>query len=216
MNIALTMDYGVVTNDIYSPIEEVFDNVLKVSPSEEFPDFPTDAEVIFDLGGYIEARSITVLRNSKVVLVPTINEYSILQTTINSVAEIEEYNTNICLIANRTKRGDYEEIRQILSRFYKYPIFEVKESQSIPAIFKKKKSIKAMVEEGGLQKYHFQYLDRQFDKIIEFIRRIRMARVGIRIVASPTKGETDSLSPATPIAFTALTWQSAPCWKSLS
>ena len=49
MNIALTMDYGVVTNDIYSPIEEVFDNVLKVSPSEEFPDFPTDAEVIFDL-----------------------------------------------------------------------------------------------------------------------------------------------------------------------
>ena len=50
MNIALTMDYGVVTNDIYSPIEEVFDNVLKVSPSEEFPDFPTDAEVIFDLG----------------------------------------------------------------------------------------------------------------------------------------------------------------------
>ena len=78
MNIALTMDYGVVTNDIYSPIEEVFDNVLKVSPSEEFPDFPTDAEVIFDLGGYIEARSITVLRNSKVVLVPTINEYSIL------------------------------------------------------------------------------------------------------------------------------------------
>jgi cellulose biosynthesis protein BcsQ len=171
MNIALTMDYGVVTNDIYSPIEEVFDNVLKVSPSEEFPDFPTDAEVIFDLGGYIEARSITVLRNSKVVLVPTINEYSILQTTINSVAEIEEYNTNICLIANRTKRGDYGEIRQILSRFYKYPIFEVKESQSIPAIFKKKKSIKAMVEEGGLQKYHFQYLDRQFDKIIEFIRR---------------------------------------------
>ena len=171
MNIALTMDYGVVTNDIYSPIEEVFDNVLKVSPSEEFPDFPTDAEVIFDLGGYIEARSITVLRNSKVVLVPTINEYSILQTTINSVAEIEEYNMNICLIANRTKRGDYEEIRQILSRFYKYPIFEVKESQSIPAIFKKKKSIKAMVEEGGLQKYHFQYLDRQFDKIIEFIRR---------------------------------------------
>ena len=171
MNIALTMDYGVVTNDIYSPIEEVFDNVLKVSPSEEFPDFPTDAEVIFDLGGYIEARSITVLRNSKVVLVPTINEYSILQTTINSVAEIEEYNTNICLIANRTKRGVYEEIRQILSRFYKYPIFEVKESQSIPAIFKKKKSIKAMVEEGGLQKYHFQYLDRQFDKIIEFIWR---------------------------------------------
>ena len=171
MNIALTMDYGVVTNDIYSPIEEVFDNVLKVSPSEEFPDFPTNAEVIFDLGGYIEARSITVLRNSKVVLVPTINEYSILQTTINSVAEIEEYNTNICLIANRTKRGDYEEIRHILSRFYKYPVFEVKESQSIPAIFKKKKSIKAMVEEGGLQKYHFQYLDRQFDKIIEFIRR---------------------------------------------
>ena len=95
MNIALTMDYGVVTNDIYSPIEEVFDNVLKVSPSEEFPDFPTDAEVIFDLGGYIEARSITVLRNSKVVLVPTINEYSILQTTINSVAEIEEYNKNM-------------------------------------------------------------------------------------------------------------------------
>lgn len=171
MNLALTMDYGVVTNDIYAPIEEVFDNVLKVSPSEEFPDFPADAEVIFDLGGYIEARSVGVLRNSRVVLVPTINEYSILQTTINSIAEIEEYNTSICIIANRTKRGDYEQIRQVLSRFYKYPIFEVKESQSIPAIFKKKKSIKAMVEEGGLQKYHFQYLDRQFDRIIEFIRR---------------------------------------------
>ena len=172
MNIALTMDYGVVTNDIYSPIEEVFDNVLKVSPSEEFPDFPTDAEVIFDLGGYIEARSITkcyATQKSYLFLLSTSIQF--LQTTINSVAEIEEYNTNICLIANRTKRGDYEEIRQILSRFYKYPIFEVKESQSIPAIFKKKKSIKAMVEEGGLQKYHFQYLDRQFDKIIEFIRR---------------------------------------------
>jgi hypothetical protein len=170
MNLALTMDYGVVTNDIYSPIEEVFDNVLKISPSEEFPEFPPEAEVIFDLGGYIEARSVPVLRNSRVIIVPTINEYSILQTTINSVAEIEEYNNNICIVANRTKKGDYQKISEVLSKFYQYPIFEVKESQSIPAIFIRKKSIKAMVAEGGLQKYHFQYLDRQFDRIVEFIR----------------------------------------------
>ena len=60
LNLALTMEYSIVTNDIYSPIEKVLDEdrILKIHHDEILPAFPADYNIIFDLGGHIDKRAI--------------------------------------------------------------------------------------------------------------------------------------------------------------
>jgi MinD superfamily P-loop ATPase len=98
-----------------------------------------------------------------------INEYKDLHTTINFIQEIEDYNKKIIIVVNRTQKGDYESVCEAMNRYYPYPIFEIKLTRALPNIMKEKKSVKAMVEEGGLKAWNYRSVANQFDKIIDKI-----------------------------------------------
>lgn len=63
-----------------------------------------------------------------------------------------------------------ENIRAAIKQFFDLPVFEIKQSKSLPNIFKEKKSVRAMVSDGGLKKYHFSVVADQFDLIIEYMK----------------------------------------------
>lgn len=176
LNLALTLDYGVITNDIYSPLEKILkkEDLLKVAQNQTFKKLPKEADIIYDLGGHIDQRAILALKQSEYIIVPTINDFVVLQVTVNSIKEIEKYNSNIIVVANRVRgRGDdYKSIRQVIGKFYnKYPVTEIKESKAIPNIFEEKKSVRAMVSEGGLKKYHYQIVSKQFNYLIKIFKK---------------------------------------------
>ena len=173
LNLALTMDYAVVTNDVYSPLEKVLDEkrIMKIDQGENFPEFPEDYDIVFDLGGHIEQRAINALKQSQWVLVPVTNDFINIQVTIDTLTEVQRVNDKLVVVANRIVPGDYEAITGAIHGFFDVPVFPIKKSKCLPNIFKERKSIAAMVEEGGLKRYHFQAVADQFDSLIEFIRR---------------------------------------------
>lgn len=172
-NLALTMDYSIVTNDVYSPIEKILseEKLLKIFPNEEFPEFQKDDEIIFDLGGYPDSRVIHILEKAKWIIVPITNEEDNIQVGINSIDTIQKYNKNIIIIANKTEKNDFKELKEDLQTLYDYPIFEIKKSTAMKNITKTKQSIKEMTQKNGLTRYVYGPIDEQFDMIIHFITK---------------------------------------------
>ena len=177
LNLALTMGFAIITNEPFSPIEKVLDEsrFIKLERDEVLPKLPPDKyDVIFDLGGYLDNRAISALQQSDCVIVPLINEFKDVHTTVNFIQEIEGYNNRIIIVANKTQKGDFENIKEIMKENYpRYPVMEIKFSRSLPNIMREKKSIKEMVEEGGLKAYFYKSVANQFEKLIKTINSIK-------------------------------------------
>ncbi|MCJ7618009.1 MAG: ParA family protein [Desulfobacterales bacterium] len=170
-NLAMQLGWGVVTNDIYSPLERVLrkKKLLKLGYNEEVPKFPEDYNIIFDWGGHVDQRAVEAMEQSDKVLIPVINDFLNLQVSIDAINEIKEHNNNIAIIANQVGKGDAENIRKILAAFYDYPIFPIKKSRAFPGIFETKRSLQEMMDEGGLLAYSYKPVYDQFMVLVDFI-----------------------------------------------
>jgi cellulose biosynthesis protein BcsQ len=180
LNMALTLDFAIITNDVYSPLESKLrkERLLKIEPGEPMPQIPNDYNVIFDCGGYLDLRVIDAVKMSDIVIIPTICDTSNAQVTISAIEEIKKYNNNIVIVANATEDGDYVAIKSALEELgYSYPIFELKKTKAMRAVYDKKKSIQEMVDEGGLQAYSFKLVNEQFNNLINFLKGIKNGRI---------------------------------------
>ena len=174
LNIAVSLGLPVVTNDQYSPLERLIDkqNFIKLEKEQPIPDFKKDHNLLFDFGGYADKRISKIVSISDYILIPVTNEFLNIQSTINTIKEIEKINKNIIIIANRTKKGDLDYITQSLDKLgFKYPIFEVKESKAMQNMLIEQKPIMEMIKEGGLKAYNYKKINKQFNNIINFLNK---------------------------------------------
>jgi len=175
LNLALSMDYSIVTNDIYSPLEKILpeNRLTKLDAVKAIPNIlSNEKNIIFDLGGHIDSRATDAMQLSRWILVPTTGDFIDLQVTMNFISEIyPQYNKNLMIIANRTIGGEYEEIKEAVQRFFHFPVFEIKKSKSIPYIFRERRSIREMVSDGGLKRHLYSPVARQFDAIIKHMEK---------------------------------------------
>jgi len=173
LNLALSLDFGIITNDVYSPIENVLpkEKLLKMDPNEDIPEVPNDYNVIYDFGGYLDPRVIKGLESADYVLLPIICNVLNIQVSINTIEEISKFNNNIIIVANKTQLDDFKLIKTALKSVgYEYPIFEIKQSKALDAVFEKKQSIQDMVNEGGLRAYTYKTINKQFNTLINFLK----------------------------------------------
>lgn len=174
-NLALTMDYSIITNDVFSPIEKILKNhqFLKIWPDQKFPDVSVDDDIIFDLGGYPDGRVVQILKKSRFIIVPITNEIDNIQVGINTIDTIEKYNKNIIIIANRTTANDFQVISNDLSCLYNYPIFEVKKSTALSKLSTRRQSIREIVKNNPLLKYNYNKINDQFNSIISYLTNMQ-------------------------------------------
>jgi len=173
LNLALTMKHAIVSNDIYSPLGNVLDKkkFIKLEPDQDLPELPKKYDIIFDLGGHIDPRAIAAIDQSDWVIVPVTRDFIDIQVSINCIGELQEHTKKIIVIANRTVKGELKAIEKAVRNFFKFPVFEIKKSKALPAIFKEKKSIRDMVLEGGLKSYHYKSVTEQFDAVIKHMEK---------------------------------------------
>ena len=177
LNLAMTLDMNLLTNEVFSPVEVVLKkgDFHKLSPGEKVPELPDDIDILFDFGGYVDERATAALRCSDKVIIPVVNEFKDVFTTIRCIQEVEEINRNIIIVANKTiKSGrvdDYQEIKEIMKEHYPdYPVLNIKKSRAMPNLLKERISIAEMVSQGGLKKHNFQTIKNQFDLLMEEIK----------------------------------------------
>jgi len=161
-----------ITNDAISPLEKILgeDKVLKIGQNDSFPELNTEDDVIIDLGGFVDDRAITILKNSKQIVLPTLGSFLSLSGLISTLQEVEPFNKEITIVLNRIEKKEVEKIIEFIRSDYSYPIFKVKSSKCFENLHYQNKSISQMMREEPLRKRSYKEVHAQIQELIQHLK----------------------------------------------
>lgn len=174
LNLALTHDYGIVTNDRLSIVEQVLspDKYIILSKNQDIPEMPAEWPIIFDFGGYPDKRALAALQTAQLVLIPVLPHKENLQTSLNFIQEVEKYKSprEIILIVNQTIDNQYKAVSEAFRHFYpELAIFNIKKSTAFVWMIEHKISIEELCLRHKLHARHFRPVAEQFSRIVEHL-----------------------------------------------
>ncbi len=177
LNLALTLEYSFVSNDLYSAVDKVIpeNRLFRLEPNMKIPLLRDEHDAVFDFGGYADVRLIDALKMSNAAIVPVLNEYDCKQTSINFVREIKQYNPNVVIVANRAQARDYESVKALLNHFFPdLPVLRLNAAAALKNIVQNKQSVrsqltdpKAMARFNKRTIANCRVASEQFDALIE-------------------------------------------------
>ena len=161
-----------ITNDAISPLEKILgeDKVLKIGQNDSFPELNTEDDVIIDLGGFVDDRAITILKNSKQIVLPTLGSFLSLSGLISTLQEVEPFNKEITIVLKRIEIKEVERIIEFIRSDYSYPIFKVKSSKCFENLHYQNKSISQMMREEPLRKRSYKEVHAQIQELIQHLK----------------------------------------------
>ncbi len=190
-NIALDREYALATNEPYNLLDTILseERLFSLQPDEDFPAFPDEIDVVFDLAGLMsrEARAsiVSAVSQSDVVLVPIYNELKCIHSGIHTIHELLPYNKNIVVVATKLvkRKGevfkdwseceDANNIKAVVDHAVGQgiPVLPLKFSRVFDTIFEQERSIRQMMEEDGLARYTYRDVAAQFDSLLSYIEK---------------------------------------------
>jgi cellulose biosynthesis protein BcsQ len=181
--LALQLEYGLITNEIYSELDSVLPKgrVKKIKHTDQFPTIPDDWPVVYDLRGSADKNVIDVLKTVDYVIVPVTNTPEIRQS-LATILEVRPHNKNIIVVANKIQKGDLALInykaRNLIPDF-SYPVFPMKHTKMFERLYKEKKSISDFLagcknpldktKKNPLAQRWYKEPLQQFDEIINYL-----------------------------------------------
>ena len=163
----------VITNDPISPLENLLgsDNALLIPQGQEIPNsFKKNEDVIIDLGGFVDERSIPVLEHSKTIIIPTLGSFLSLSGLVGTLMEVERFNKNIVVVINRVDKKEEQSVRTFIKEKGDYPIISVKSSKCFENIHYQKKSVAQMMVEQPLRRRSYDGVSKQIWEIINHLK----------------------------------------------
>lgn len=173
LNLALHFDCGIITNERYTLLDKILpkSKFLKLGINQEVPKIDQKHNIIFDMGGYIDNRVISAIKQSNHVIIPSSADKLDLQGCISTIQEVQKLNKNIIVILNKIEsKEEYLAAKSLIKQIGDYKVFVVKRSKMMRNIIDEKQSIHQMFQEGGLKAYSLRGLIKQWEKIINFIK----------------------------------------------
>lgn len=178
LNLALTYDYNILSNDRMSVVSEVISerNFLFLDPRTSLKklSFPEDFRLIFDLGGFMDSRILFFFEMSDVILIPLLTYEENLKRHLDLIEEILNYNPSaeIILIINQSRQNSHIPVSELLN--YHFPdlkTFHISYSAVFRHMIKQKKSIRKIAEESFLHRRFFEPVAGQFEILYNYIKR---------------------------------------------
>jgi len=163
----------VITNDPISPLEDLLgsENAMLIQQGQEIPNsFKKNEDVIIDLGGFVDDRSIPVLENAKTIVIPTLGSFLSLSGLVGTLQEVERFNKNIVVVINRVDKKEEDSVRTFIKEKGDYPIFSVKSSKCFENIHYQKKSVAQMMVEQPLRRRSYDGVSKQIWQIITHLK----------------------------------------------
>lgn len=190
-NIALDREYALATNEPYNLLDTILpeERLFALQPDEEFPAFPDEIDVVFDLAGLMsrDARPsiVSAVSQSNVVLVPIYNELKCIHAGIHTIRELLPYNQNIVVVATKLvkRKGetfkdwidseDAKNIKSVIDHAVgdHIPVLPLKFSRVFDTIFEQERSIAQMMEQDPLARYTYREVSAQFDSLLSYLEK---------------------------------------------
>ena len=110
--IALDNSYCIGTNESIDVYGHLFDedSQICVGQNDEFPEFSSDTDIVFDLSGSISNSSLSItsaIKQSDVVIIPIYNHTRCLQGGIQTILEVEHFTKNIIVVATKLTKSRF-------------------------------------------------------------------------------------------------------------
>lgn len=184
LEIALRLGYNYATNQNRprKDIENIIPDgeFLQVGPNEAFPLLDDDFPVVFDLAGELvgyERSIVSALEQVDLIIVPVVNEADAIMGTAYAITEIKTLDTitaEFVVVANMLKKpSEAEEIAALLIPLIgeEIPIIPIRYSKAFDRILSEGKSIRDLVEQGGLYAWSFRNVAAEIDKLMSYISK---------------------------------------------
>lgn len=177
LNLALTFDFGVITNDLASIVPRVLPaahvRILDEFVEEKYlPILHKSDAVIFDFGGFPDDRAKEAIDFSSTVLVPVLPYKENYIVSLNFIAELLRHKSQdkIIVIVNQTKGDQFQKAREVIWNFYPdIAVFNVKQSSAFAWMVEKKKSILQLSEEYPSFTRHWSPVAEQFNALAKYL-----------------------------------------------
>lgn len=101
IQLSRVLDYDYVTNDEKGGAHTLVKDDRGFLIPEDLESIPFENEVIFDFGGWKDTRIEDVLEKCDKVIVPTLKSLVDIKTTLTTLKEISEVNSNVIVVFNR-------------------------------------------------------------------------------------------------------------------
>ena len=166
-NVAKDLDYFLLSNDD-SVIEKIYEEKSKIMEELEVV---RGAKIVYDLGGFIEKETIEVFKASDLIIVPTTLDINSIKRTINTVQELEDYNSNIIIVVNRIQSKTahkYKESLEALNSLDK-EILLIRESEALVNSLYKAKTILELYKENALMRNAYKGIVEDYMKLLKRI-----------------------------------------------
>ncbi|MBU1468571.1 MAG: hypothetical protein KJ868_13125 [Gammaproteobacteria bacterium] len=169
----VTNDFGNSTVSIYKNLfSEDGQTITELRPDQQDVDVSEDRGNIFDFGGFMDSRVISVAKFVDYCVVPIYYQSKAdLSPSVQTIIEIEKYNKNIVIVINNTDKKDAELLEESLRERFPYPIFTIPKSKFINRLADEGKSIFQLSEEGGLNKHMLRNLLPKIEKFYSYLNK---------------------------------------------
>ena len=170
LSIALAKKFGIISNDLYSPIEDILPvgHARILSIAEEIPEIPKEYDIIYDMGGHIDKRIVDVAQKVDCAIIPTRRNTIDLKSTVNCINEVKGYVKNIIVVCNFCKNEeDLVYTKEVVNEYFQdIPVMPLKESKLFGHFIDKKTNIDDLVSVNGLSRYIYNDVYGQFQAIL--------------------------------------------------
>lgn len=122
---------------------------------------------VYDFGGFVDTQMIKIINKSDFVIVPLTSDLNSFKKTVSFLKEIK--NKNIIIIANKSEKEDFAEIREFFKKS-KYPLFEIKSSRIWKKTFEEKKSVLEIKNDSKINKYIYRNSLDGYESLIKYIK----------------------------------------------
>ena len=166
-NVAKDLDYFLISNDD-SIIESLYPEKAKIMEKIKYI---SNANIVYDLGGFIDKNSIDILKHSDIVFVPTLLDVNSIKRTINTINEIREFCNEIVILINNFVTKDLDKYSGAINILEKenLDIIFIPKSEAIPNSLYTGKTITEQVNSNKLIARSFKRIFESYNKILEKI-----------------------------------------------
>lgn len=162
-SLAKDLKYFLISNDD-SVIELCYKDKAKIMQEPKIID-----DCVYDFGGFVTPHISKILEISDYIIIPLTSDLNSLKKTVQTVKEIE--NTNIIFVANKSEKEDFKEIENYLESYFKFPIFEIKNSRIWAKTFKEKKSVSEIKTKNKLNNFVYRDALGGYEDLLKYLKK---------------------------------------------
>lgn len=161
-NLARDLNFFMLSNDD-SIIEKAYPNKAKILERIKVIE---DQNIIYDLGGFVDSNAVEVFKKSDLIIVPTIADVNSIKRTVNTVKELETFNTNIIVIGNIIKsENDIGFIQQYLKAD-----FFIAESKIFQKSLLEQSSVLEIVYKTKIDLYRYRKVLKGYETLLNYLK----------------------------------------------